>query len=100
MENKVNFKKIYHNADGDKRNILEMVVLEPAWAANRIQEMESCQGREYQEYEFCKAKKCVFYIGNDCVTTGCRHTAKDFHRWLRADTFKIIKQTNLKGRTK
>ena len=37
--------KKYYDSDGIKRNILEMVKIEPEWAANRIQEGEHrCKG--------------------------------------------------------
>ena len=32
--------KIYHDSDGNKRNILQMVKYEPEWAANVIQTHE------------------------------------------------------------
>ena len=36
----MDLKKIYYDSCGDKCNILQMVILEPTWAANRLQEGE------------------------------------------------------------
>lgn len=48
---------------------------------------------EYQEYEFCKAKKCWKYFENKCLDIGCQYTAKEYHKWLKENSFKIIKKT-------
>ena len=47
--------------------------------------------REYQKYEFCKAKNCSFLMTSGCSTTGCKYTAKEFHKWICANSFRIIK---------
>ena len=47
--------------------------------------------REYQKYEFCKAKSCSFLMSGGCSTTGCKYTAKEFHSWICANSFRIIK---------
>ena len=51
--------------------------------------------REYQKYEFCKAKPCSFLMSGGCSTTGCLYTAKEFYEWICANSFRIIK-TNKK----
>ena len=47
--------------------------------------------REYEKYEFCRAKSCSFLMSGGCSTTGCKYTAKEFHSWICANSFRIIK---------
>lgn len=51
--------------------------------------------REYQKHEFCKAVNCEDLSDNNFCesnTTTCCHTAKEFHRWLQRNGFKIVKE--------
>jgi len=41
----MDFTKLYIDSEGIERNILQMVKLEPEWAANRIQEGEKVNER-------------------------------------------------------
>jgi len=50
---------------------------------------------EYQKYEFCKAINCCSFK-NKCFNINCIRTAKEFHKWLVANGFKIVKQTSTK----
>ena len=39
----MDLEKRYETAEGIKCNILQMVKIEPEWAANRIQDLEACE---------------------------------------------------------
>ena len=41
----MDFDKVYHDVDGDECTIIQMVLREPEWAANRIQEGEKAQAK-------------------------------------------------------
>jgi glycine/serine hydroxymethyltransferase len=54
--------------------------------------------REYQKHEFCESVKCkaIAYSLNNTPQCGrysdtCIKTAKQFHQWLKANGFKIVK---------
>jgi len=55
--------------------------------------------RKYKKYEFCKDIGCPVLLGDyktdqycDCGKIDeCFWTAKEFHKWLKANGFKIIK---------
>lgn len=47
--------------------------------------------REYKKYEFCKTNNCVFFSDDTCKVISCSHTAKEFHEWLKSNSYKIIK---------
>ena len=52
---------------------------------------------EYKDHEFCKAvgcsgfcfktQKCMVYVPSDC-----KFTAKEFHKWLKINGYKIVKE--------
>ena len=46
---------------------------------------------EYQKYAFCKAIKCP-YLSERCIAITCIQTAKEFHEWLKANDYSIIKK--------
>lgn len=56
--------------------------------------------QEYKKYEFCKAIGCSWRVAamnnglpdERCIHRGCRHTAKEFHHWLKDNGFKIVKE--------
>ncbi len=50
--------KDYYDSDGIKRNILEMVKIEPEWAANRLQ-----KGEEYFA-ELCRLRNAWAFKKN------------------------------------
>jgi hypothetical protein len=71
--------KIYFDAEGNERNILEMVRREPNWAANRIQEGEKAIENMKTEKRFAchidighSDPECVLDTGNyqDCEEAG------------------------------
>lgn len=56
--------------------------------------------REYRKYEFCKSVGCYYYYPNNrfeaenCSVPNmsiCPYTAKEFHKWLKENGFKIFK---------
>lgn len=54
---------------------------------------EDNMSREYKKYEYCKAIGCSGIEYSDkCCTSGCFYTAKDFHKWLKENNFKIVKE--------
>ena len=54
--------------------------------------MKLNQYREYEDYEFCYDVRCAWVKKNKCsLSPGCRHTAREFHKWLTDNGFKIVK---------
>lgn len=52
---------------------------------------------EYQDHEFCEDVDCPFLRTSEscCLhEVGCIHTAKEFHKWLKANWYKIVKKDN------
>lgn len=52
--------------------------------------------QEYKKYEFCKAVSCIHIINSDrchMKEWDCPWTAKEFHKWLKDKSFKIVKET-------
>lgn len=48
---------------------------------------------EYKKYEYCKAVGCpCIEYAEQCCISGCIYTAKDFHKWLKENNFKIVKE--------
>ena len=58
---------------------------------------------EYQKHEFCKDIKCNQFIPESkkhgitesCMfshDSDCIHTAKEFHKWLKENNFKLVKE--------
>ena len=56
--------------------------------AKRLAELE---GRPYQKNEFCEDIECYSFAFGACQNAECTHTAKEFHKWLKANGFGIIK---------
>jgi len=54
---------------------------------------EDYMEREYKKYEYCKAIgcPCIKYTERCCISS-CAYTAKHFHKWLKENNFKIIKE--------
>ena len=63
---------------------------------------------EYEKYEFCKAVKCECFITESiklhieeaCIFSyprDCIYTAKEFHKWLKENDFRIIKKHTPEG---
>lgn len=51
--------------------------------------------REYEKYEFCKAVRCIALVENQgCIMKRfpCLKRAKEFHQWLKANNFRIVKE--------
>ena len=48
---------------------------------------------EYKKYEYCKAIgcPCIEYTEQCCIS-GCAYTAKDFHKWIKENNFKVVKE--------
>lgn len=51
--------------------------------------------RGYADHEFCRAIECRWLStesghGPQCCSTGCDFSAKEFHKWLKADGYKIV----------
>jgi hypothetical protein len=72
------------------------VIFEPiaklAWQASR----ENMQ--EYQKYEFCRAFEpdgaCIDLVDGKCTVQAdfdCQYTAKELHRWLQDNGYRIVK---------
>jgi len=52
---------------------------------------------EYRKYEFCKSTGCCNFNNNTCDHAGkgsnmCNRTAKEFHKWLKENNFKLVKE--------
>ena len=50
---------------------------------------------EYKKYEFCKDINCPCLISGNCIVQHideCLYTAKEFHKWLNKNDYKIIKR--------
>jgi ribosomal protein L37E len=49
---------------------------------------------EYKDHEFCKAMGCQAYdeLKKECEINSCFFTAKQFHKWLTAHGYKIVKE--------
>ena len=56
------------------------------------------QREEYKDHEFCKSIECCHFSENGCGCQkyqnypNCIFTAKDFHKWLKANGYKIVKE--------
>ena len=48
--------------------------------------------REYKKYEYCKDIKCMALYKGKCCREGCEFGAKHFHKWLKENNFKIVKE--------
>ena len=49
--------------------------------------------REYEKYEYCKDIDCpCIEYTEQCCISGCAYTAKHFHKWLKENNFKIVKE--------
>jgi len=50
--------------------------------------------KEYKDHEFCKAVDCLWSTCSGCSTDAkqCVYTAKEFHRWLKSNGYKIVKE--------
>ena len=54
---------------------------------------------EYKDHDFCKDKQCQQLGPNDkCLHIVCAYSAKAFHKWLKINGYKIIKECNDKCR--
>lgn len=56
---------------------------------------------EYQDHYFCKTIGCLAFISsikkcsaNLIFQKDCIQTVKDFHKWLNANGYKIVKKDN------
>lgn len=56
---------------------------------------------EYKDYEFCIAMNCKYYYpknrfeeANCACNVDCVHSAKEFHKWLVNNNFKLLKKNN------
>ena len=53
---------------------------------------------EYQNYDFCKDVECSELIkpydklDSKCNLSECVKTAKEFHKWLNSNGYKIVKR--------
>jgi hypothetical protein len=47
----------------------------------------------YKKYEFCIAMDCSYLNNNECQCKPkkCVYTAKEFHKWLKLNNYKIQK---------
>lgn len=49
---------------------------------------------QYKKYEFCDSVNCSYFWNEHCAVladSDCSFTAKEFHKWLKANDFKISK---------
>jgi hypothetical protein len=53
---------------------------------------EDYMEREYKKYEYCKDIKCMAFYKGKCRREGCEFGAKHFHKWLKENNFKIVKE--------
>ena len=51
--------------------------------------------KEYKKYEFCKSVGCIELTKKEPIKCGavykCVYTAREFHRWLKNNGYKILK---------
>lgn len=84
---------LFHRFDSVHRDEARVEV--SAMMDNRI-------SKEYQKYEFCKMVKCeklqpesiTFHTHEFCEVDydhECKYTAKQFHKWLHREGYKIAK---------
>lgn len=61
--------------------------------ARHVEAELAMKQREYDDHEFCKDIKCKYsdFSGCQLRVNPCVKTAKEFHKWLKADGFKIVK---------
>lgn len=51
---------------------------------------------EYKDHEFCDSEGCSWlsFVGgaNKCSCLSCVLTAKQFHKWLKSNGYRIVKE--------
>ena len=53
----------------------------------------SVKKKEYKDHEFCKSVKCLWRRFSECDVdaNNCVYTAKEFHKWLKSNGYRIVR---------